>query len=234
MNRKIDVGSVFGNAQRTSYEYMKLLNKEYNGEFKVLVVDDKDGLHSIPFANHGANVVMYEPNEVYIKGGVIDDDIISPITNRKYYKEYKNNIEIRNKNFYEEKVEDKYNFVYCYRSLHEKHNKNVPMNRKMRKLLSSVKENGYIYIFYHMAKNEKDISNFSVNQYFRSGEMKRYFDPRFWEVITLIEHNDLTYHEGHPYHKKNHTHRVGHVFAKKINRRLVHKYYYEIIGLSSN
>ena len=199
MKRKIDVGSVFGNAQRTSYEYMKLLNKEYNGEFKVLVVDDKDGLHSIPFANHGANVVMYEPNEVYIKGGVIADDIISPIINRKYYKEYKNNIEIRNKNFYEERVEDKYNFVYCYRSL-----------------------------------NEKDISNFSVNQYFRSGEMKRYFDPRFWEVITLIEHNDLTYHEGHPYHKKNHTHRVGHVFARKINRRLVHKYYYEIIGLSSN
>ena len=101
----------------------------------------------------------------------------------------------------------------------------------MRKLLSSVKEGGYIYILYHMAKNEKDISNYSRNQYFRSGEMKNYFDPRLWEIITIIENENYTNHEGHPYHKKNHTHRVGHIFARKKNTRLVHKYYYEIIGV---
>lgn len=55
MIRKIDVGSVFGNAQRTSYEYMKLLNEKHNGNFKTLVIDDKDGLHSLPFANHDYN-----------------------------------------------------------------------------------------------------------------------------------------------------------------------------------
>ena len=87
MIRKVDVGSVFGTAQRTSYEYMKLLNEKTNGNFRTLVVDDKDGLHSIPFATHGSKVVMYEPNEVYIKGGVIDDITITPITNRKYFKE---------------------------------------------------------------------------------------------------------------------------------------------------
>ena len=83
--RKVDVGSVFGIAQRTSYEYMKLLNEKTNGNFKTLVVDDKDGLHSLPFANHGSKVVMYEPNEVYINGGIIDDINITPITNRKYF-----------------------------------------------------------------------------------------------------------------------------------------------------
>ena len=87
MIRKVDVGSVFGTAQRTSYEYMKLLNEKTNGNFRTLVVDDKDGLHSLPFATHGSKVVMYEPNEVYIKGGVIDDITITPITNRKYFKE---------------------------------------------------------------------------------------------------------------------------------------------------
>ena len=87
MIRKVDVGSVFGTAQRTSYEYMKLLNEKTNGNFRTLVVDDKDGLHSIPFATHGSNVVMYEPNEVYINGGVIDDITTTPITNRKYFKE---------------------------------------------------------------------------------------------------------------------------------------------------
>ena len=90
MIRKIEVGSVFGIAQRTSYEYMKLLNKNFNEGFKTLVVDDKDGLHSLPFANHGSKVVMYEPNKVYIDGGVIDDINITPITNRKYYKNVKN------------------------------------------------------------------------------------------------------------------------------------------------
>ena len=231
MIRKNDVKSVFGMAQRTSYEYMKFLNEKYNGNFRTLVVDDKDGLHSIPFANHGSKVVMYEPNEVYINGGLVDDINISSITNRKYFEENKNKIEIRNKNFYECRVEDRYEFVYCFRSLHENHNKKIPMKRKMRKLLSSVKEGGYIYILYHMAKNEKDISNYSRNQYFRSGEMKTFFDPRLWEIITIIENENYTNHEGHPYHKKNHTHRVGHIFARKKNTRLVHKYYYEIIVL---
>lgn len=233
MIRKIDVASVFGNAQRTSYEYMKLLNEKYNNNFKTLVVDDKDGLHSIPFANHGSKVVMYEPNEVYINGGIIDDINITPITNRKYFKENKSKIEIRNENFYESKVEDKYEFVYCYRSLHEKHNKKIPMKRKIRKLLSSVKDGGYIYIFYHIAKNEKDISNFPRNQYLRNGEMKTYFNPKLWDVITLIEDITPTNHKGHPNHQKDHTHIVGHVFARKKNNRLVHKSYYEIIGLSS-
>lgn len=233
MIRKIDVASVFGNAQRTSYEYMKLLNEKYNNNFKTLVVDDKDGLHSIPFANHGSKVVMYEPNDVYINGGIIDDINITPITNRKYFKENKSKIEIRNENFYEAKVEDKYEFVYCYRSLHEKHNKKIPMKRKIRKLLSSVKDGGYIYIFYHIAKNEKDISNFPRNQYLRNGEMKTYFNPKLWDVISLIEDITPTNHKGHPNHKKDHTHIVGHVFARKKNNRLVHKSYYEIIGLSS-
>lgn len=160
MIRKIDVKSVFGMAQRTSYEYMKFLNEKCNGNFRTLVVDDKDGLHSIPFANHGSKVVMYEPNEVYINGGLVDDINISPITNRKYFEVNKNKIEIRNKNFYECRVEDRYEFVYCFRTLHENHNKKITMKRKMRKLLSSVKEGGYIYILYHMAKNENDISNY--------------------------------------------------------------------------
>ena len=72
MIRRIDVGSVFGIAQRISYEYIKLLNGKTDGNFKTLVVDDKDGLHSLPFANHGSKVVMYEPNKVYIDGGTID------------------------------------------------------------------------------------------------------------------------------------------------------------------
>ena len=46
MNRTKEVRSVFGNAQRTSYEYIKFLKEKYNTNFRILVVDDKDGLHS--------------------------------------------------------------------------------------------------------------------------------------------------------------------------------------------
>ena len=73
MIRKVYVSSVYSKAQRTSYEYMKLLNEKYKNNYRVLVVDDKDGLHSLPFANHGARAVMSEPNDIYINGGIIDD-----------------------------------------------------------------------------------------------------------------------------------------------------------------
>lgn len=104
MLRKIDVGSVFGNAQRNSYEYMKLLSKTKENNFKTLVIDDKDGLHSIAFANYVSNVVMYEWNEIYINGGVIDSFNILSITFRKNYNKVKDKIEIKNKNFYKSNI----------------------------------------------------------------------------------------------------------------------------------
>lgn len=50
---------------------MILLSKIKEENFKILVIDDKEGLHSIPFANHGSKVVMYEPNEIYTKSGEV-------------------------------------------------------------------------------------------------------------------------------------------------------------------
>ena len=135
MYKNTGVGSAFGRAQRMSYIHIKRVIESKKKTIKTLVVDDKDGLHSIPFANLGLKVVMYEPNEVYINGGAIDNYNIFPITMRRNYDNAKNNIEIRNKNFYESNIEEKYDFVYCYRSLHEKHNKNIPMKTKIRKLL---------------------------------------------------------------------------------------------------
>lgn len=42
----------------------------------------------------------------------------------------------------------------------------------MRKLLSSVKKNGLIYIFYHLAENEHYYINYPKEQYFRRLEMR--------------------------------------------------------------
>ena len=57
---------------------MKLLKNE--NKLNVLIIDDKDGLHSIPFAYYGFEVVMYEPNKVYLDGGIIDNYNLKPIT----------------------------------------------------------------------------------------------------------------------------------------------------------
>ena len=156
MNRVKDVGSVYGEPQRMSLEHIKRLNKKFNYDYNVLVVDDKDGLHSISFANHGVkSVTMYEPNKNYIYGGEVGGYKITPITNRKNFKKNADRITIVNKCFYTERVEKQYDFVFCYRSLHETCNKKVPMYRKIRKLLSSVKPNGYIYIFYIRLQTKK-------------------------------------------------------------------------------
>lgn len=89
----------------------------------------------------------------------------------------------------------------------------------------------FIVIVYYMAKNENDTSNFSRNQYLRSGEIINYFNPDVWFVISVIEEKSNTIHNGHPFHFKTHEHRVGHIFVKKKNTRLSHVYIYEITGL---
>ena len=229
MKRIKNTGSIFGNVQRTSYEYMKLLKSKYDIA-NVLVVDDVDGHHGLSYAKHGSNVVIYESDPVYINGGVIDNFGIIGLNKRVDFEKL-DNIEVNNENYYETVIEKKYDFVYCYRSLHRKTNKHISMERKMRKLLSSVKENGYIYIFYHMAKNEKDFNTYSRNEYFRKNEMIKYFDKANWEIINIIEFDKCTNHNKHPYHNSNHTHRIGHIFAKRKNNRLVHKYNYKITSI---
>ena len=60
---------------------MKLLYKKFNGSFNTLVIDDKDGLYVLSFANYIA--MMYKPNEVFIYDGKLENNVISSLSNRK-------------------------------------------------------------------------------------------------------------------------------------------------------
>ena len=228
MKRSIDVKSVYGQLQRTGYEYIKILSKEFENNYNVLVIDDKDGLCSIPFALKGAKVILYEPDERFIYGGIVNEFIVQPIYKRKNFNKVCQNIEIVIKNFYEEIIEKKYEFVYCYRSIHQNHNKHISMKRKIQKILSSVKEGGYVYILYHLLPEENNMNNYCKNQYLKTGEMINYFDKKHWEIISNIEDNRLTQHNPHPGHNMNHYHRVGRIFAKKKKLRVKHVYRYNI------
>lgn len=102
------------------------------------------------------------------------------------------------------------------------------MSRKVRKLLSAVKVNGYIYIFYHLAIDEDNYEKYSKEQYLRSGEMKKYFDIDNWEIITIIERENDMIHRPHPNNNEIHFHRVGYVFARKKNNRLKYRLNFKI------
>jgi len=231
MERFKNTGSIFGNAQRTSFEYMKMLKNQYSKNCKVLVVDDVDGLHSIGFARKGNLVSYYESKKIYFNGGKIDDFNIIGIKKRLEYEKSFLDIKLNNCNFYEQRITEKYDFVYCFRSLQRESNKHISMKQKIKKLQSSVKKGGYLYIFYHLAKKETDYSNYYKNQYLRTGEMKEYFNKYDWEIISLIEHNKHTSHKKHPNHNRDHFHRVGHIFLKKKKVKTKNSFNYEIVTL---
>ena len=93
-------------------------------------------------------------------------------------------------------------FVYCYKSLLLNQNKNIPKDRRMRKLLSSVKD------------NENDYINYPKNRYFRKYEMCSYFGD-LWEIIIFKESNLNTFDKLHPFNNKEHIYLVGHIFVRK-------------------
>ena len=210
---------------RTLLVYEKKLSEIF-GNINMLVVDAKDGYSVLPMLRRGHNVECYETNDILINGGVIDgfktNGLISKIINEKL----EHNFKLYKENFYDCRVKKEYDFVYSYRSLHLKENSDIPKYRKIRKLQSSVKEGGYIYIFYYMYDSD-NLNN--ENSYFKSYEMKSYFDTDKWDILYCIE-NHKRVHGPHIYNNKVHYHKTGTIFAKKkySRRKSVCKYHYNI------
>lgn len=97
----------------------------------------------------------------------------------------------------------------------------------MRKLLSSVEENGFIYIYYLLAERENVYINYPKNSYFRKVKMKNYFDNP-WEILNIKENNLPVLDVPHLYNDIKHNHLIGVVLVKKKYLKRVHKYYYKI------
>lgn len=222
-------GSAFGEAQRTCYVYISNLEKEFKRKMSVLVVDCLDGLHVLPFARKGHYVDCYETNNILINGGKIDDFNIIGLNKRIHEISNIDLVKINESNFYENKIDKKYDFVYVYRSLHLARNKDIPMDKKIRRLLSSVNKDGYIYIFYHLAEKSDDYKNYPRNSYFRKSQISKYFNSS-WKIIDNHEREIDTIHKGHPFNKNKHYHKVGYLFAKKIKKDIDYNYHYKIVG----
>ena len=222
-------GSCFGYDYQQYTKYIiKYVERHFNTkDIKILIPNALDGLNVLATARRGFKLDCYESQNEFINGGNIDKFNIIGLKEKINYFNLDDKINIIEKNFFEQKIEKEYDFVFCYKSLHFDRNKHIPKERKMRKLLSSVKENGLIYIYYHIADNEHDYINYPKEQYFRKLEMRNYFDDS-WEIIDIIENDIPSFDVGHPFNSDDHYHLVGHVFARKKYKRRKYKYTYKI------
>lgn len=217
--------SVFGTPPKTCYVHTENLEKKLKRKYSVLVPDCIDGQTSLIFSRHGNNVDCYETNNILLNGGIIDSYRTIGLYKKIEYEDSKDLVNVYENNFYSLKADKKYDFVYCYRSLHLEKNKSVSMERKIKRLMSSVKLGGYLYIFYYMADDENDYVKYPHNQYLREYEIKKLFDLNNWNIEFCIE-NKIRQHGPHPYNKKIHFHKVGTILVKRINTRNKYMYHY--------
>lgn len=118
-------------------------------------------------------------------------------------------------------MENHYDLVYCYKSLHLKDNSAFDLKKKVKKLMTSTNKNGFLYIFYHLAKNLFDYHTYSKNEYFRKGEIIKIFDST-WDIIYINENNIETDDHPHPFNNKKHKHLVG--FEEQIGQLMKRLY----------
>lgn len=120
-------GSVYGEAKRLTYEYVNSLPKNS----KVLIVDCFDRQYTFPYLRKGFNVTCYETDELLLNGGNTDEYKVIGFKNRVSVLGFGKQIKIIEKNFYEEKVTEKYDFIFVHDSLHLKRNKEISMKNKI-------------------------------------------------------------------------------------------------------
>lgn len=224
--------SVFGESPKTSYIYADIVREKLKRKYDVLVVDCLDGYCLMPFARKRLNVDGYESEKVFLYGGKKNNIDIMGLKNRidndSYKKEY--SIKYYNTNYYLDNSKKKYDFVYVYKSLHRNSNEDISMLDKVNRLLDSVSDGGFIYIFYHLAIDEKDYVKYPKNQYLRSFEMTRYFNKADFTILNCHEREKLKLHKAHIGNEKDHEHRIGYIFAQKqlhgVNKN--YKFHYKI------
>lgn len=233
-NKKGNKG-VFGDAPKIAYTYNERLEKIFNRKYSVLIPDGLDGYIAKVFLRRGHSVDMYEENKLFLEGGKIDNFTTNGFYNIVNDEELNDFVKVIESNFYKQRINKQYDFVFCHESLHLNNNKDILMKTKIRKLLSSVKNDGYIYISYYLAKDNEDNITYPKEQYLRPFEMKQYFDTNNWDIIYSFEGRTKE-HGSHPGDNSKHSHIVGSIFVKRKNlrKKLNYRYTYNIKNLLLN
>ena len=136
--------------QQYTKHIIKYVDNHFNNDknIKILIPNALDGLHILRTARRDFKFDCYETQDEFINGGIIDNFNTIGLKEKLNYFNYNDKVNVYEKNFFEQKVEKECDFLFCYKSLHLNCNKHIPKERKMKKLLSSVKENALNHKLY--------------------------------------------------------------------------------------
>lgn len=136
--------------QQYTKHIIKYVDNHFNNDknIKILIPNALDGLYILRTARRGFKLGCYETQDELINGGIIDNFNTIGLKEKLNYFNYNDKVNLYEKNFFEQKVEKECDFLFCYKSLHLNCNKHIPKERKMKKLLSSVKENALNHKLY--------------------------------------------------------------------------------------
>ena len=220
MNRTYKKVSVFGNVKKRVYYYIDFLKNNYQKIPDVLIVDANDGINVIPFAKNNCNVTCYEDNNILLNGGIFEGKKTNGLIKRLKDQNVFDKVEIKKSNYYKFKDIKKYDFIYIDDSLQYKKYEDISMKKKIRKLMSNVREGGYLYIHYVLKKNKND----NENSYLELNEILNYFDLKDWRIVYIFE---CTKKSIYSYDRDN-SYNTGYILANKIRNRRVYVNHYEI------
>lgn len=197
MKSLINTKSLFGNVPDIfSRKVRKWQCKRDRENIKFLIIDDKDGHLALCPLCYNFNVLVYEPNDLFISGGKIEIPVFIPNSEKFVY--IKQNslglldrarinfkedyLKVINRNFYEFDNVDKFDYVCACRSLNREENSHIDMNSKINKLKNAVCDGGNLYLEYYVAIDEEDYEKYPKNIYLRRNEILDYFDTNEWTI----------------------------------------------------
>lgn len=224
-NRTYRAKSIYGDSNQQVYDYIYFLKSKYKRNCDVLVVDANDGKNVMPFARNNFNVTCFEDNEIFLYGGKFDNSTTQGLLKRIGDFSLNDNVKIIKENYYSYSLIDKYDFIYVDNSLNLKKNIEYNMKSKIRKLMSNVREGGYLYIYYDLALDEKDYNKYPSNLYFRKNEIMQYFDLEDW-CIEYVSERDKKDYCNYIYDKRGR--KIGYILAHKKRSRRKYKINYNI------
>lgn len=231
--------SIWGVPPTRLYKLVNIGIDNWGKNYKACIVGCSDGKFLMPFARSGIKVVGYDIDDIALYGGhkdfpIVPKKIIYPYSKNFVSKEYKlenrrvlgvverlelekisEYAKIEKLDFYKNTPSVKYDMVFTSCSLHYSANKAYSLEEKTKKLQSIVNKDGYLYIDYMMAIDEDDYETYPKEKFYRKGEILNYFDSN-WEIISIRENNGPTFEGAHVDCVRDHFHRFGYVFARRI------------------
>lgn len=171
------------------------------------------GIKAFPIINEKIKY-RYSPDFVSKKYSLEDREVLGIIDRLKLEKIEKF-ARIKKRDFYRDVRNEKFDVVFTSCSLHYSANKDFTLEEKTHKLQSIVNKNGYLYMDYMMAIDEKDYEKYPSSKFYRKSEILNYFDSN-WKIISLRENHKPTFEGAHVDCVYDHFHRFGYILARKI------------------